>query len=336
MDDGPTREAIMAARLLLVASSLPDVIALRQLGLPATSATGLDQLGSADLAETCRQLGWTALPSAPKAWREPVPDEQAGPSQQASTTDSKPALPLVLVMWSPGQFSLAKPALMDPIIAHLRDVHEHLDMWHMNVYEWSPPQAFLDRLQFQMKFHPGGIQPAELLDEIDGTFFDALYDPLPPPKPRPLPSCFSAAALTYRRTLQNVVRGECTPTQLRQAQEDYCAVLEQKLVGPLLEDTASPERQSRQAAMMELSRALHLLAPATEQMLLQLPLIASRETFPDKQLNVIVKLARAVHELSKETDSCSPRLRPAPRPRPAPRRSAGSSTWDSRSRITRP
>jgi hypothetical protein len=333
-EDGPTVQAILASDMLLVTSSLLDLIALRQLGLPATLATGLDRLEDHQIAEVCGQLGWT-LPSASRAALERLRAEAAGPSEPARAARRDRELPLCLVMGSPAKFSLDKPSGMEAIIAHFRDLKNYLRIMDMSVSDWTPRQAVLDQLRFQLKSYPAGIDPARLVDEIQASWLDSLHDPLPEPKPRPVPSSFIAGARAYRIAVHNAARGLCTPAEFRQAQEDYSRVLDERLILPLLEETAGPLAQNKQAALMAASRALQMLSPGAEQMLRDPSLIADPETFPDKQLNAIVKLARTVLMLSKETGACQPRLKTPPRPRPAPRRSAGSPGWNSQSRITK-
>lgn len=325
LDDAVTQQAIDFHKRLLVVPFVEDVIVCRALGLPATLAAGLDRVDPSLFQTLCDRCHWVPFPV--------LPDDPLDAVDDLDDFDKQVDPTVLLVNWSPATLSRAEPPGMDAVVAHLRAMMKSFRIDSMDVGLWDPDQAFVDGFAARLKFGRPEIDPKTLLAEVEGSFVDPLNDPLRSPPPRQLPSSFAMAAELHRRAQAAARSGLATTEVLQRTRADYDEVLNQ-MVSRLVQPSASPEAQNRQAAQMVISRTLHQIAPSLDHTLACLGPVLNSEHFPHREINAVVKLAATLSKLGKESDACpGKRVNTPPSPR-GRRKSVGSPTWTSRSRIT--
>lgn len=126
------------ASLLLITSSIDDLIPLVSLGLAATTAFGLAELGGRSLQQFCTTFHFD---------RRLAP--QAGGNQSSAACSAKAAPPdLVLVGWQPATWTAAVPAGMAAVVAHFTKLASYQGVELHEIAQWQPTADDLERLTF--------------------------------------------------------------------------------------------------------------------------------------------------------------------------------------------
>jgi hypothetical protein len=260
--DVATRRAVTSADQLLIAFSMDDVAVLRAMGLPATFAWGMDRLSPTAMFRLCESCSWES--SSPWLFPPSGPPPRPGEPCMSDSPDHRSApesLKLTFVGWSIAEMRRLEPTQLKPVIAHLGEIEEHLDLKNMGIGVWSPSPRSLERLRFHLRIRVHERTTREILQDIDENSVEPTSGELPVPPP---PVDFRAARERYRDALREYKRRSCNSEQLRRARETFHERLEQEVLLPILSPSGSPGVRNLQAALMWVSGLAHRLMPLME------------------------------------------------------------------------
>jgi len=148
LEDGRITKMLSANNhVLCAACSSADAVALLSLGIPATLASGLAQLGEDHLDKICRyyKLGKYAIGR-----------------HRMSYYDDDPRVPQVLVVgWSPANLTLEEPEGFAEIVSHLNAIEQHLGICLEKFSLWQMTPKELEGILFRMEnFGPSSVKTA--------------------------------------------------------------------------------------------------------------------------------------------------------------------------------
>jgi hypothetical protein len=144
--DRTFRRALDEHRFVVVTPTMPDMLLMRQLGIPVATCSELQALQRRDIDQLRRLLVGTDAPS--------VSGEQTPPIEQ-----------IFLAGWSFASESTPSSLNMAPVMDQLRELAEVFDVFHHSFYIWSPTPDELRHLCWARELG----NRADLLHQVLGT-----------------------------------------------------------------------------------------------------------------------------------------------------------------------
>jgi hypothetical protein len=218
IDDYKVRAAVEATGKIFVAFEFGDVIRLRSIGLATAPADGLENF----IAKSAREFRYVF-----------------GASKQ-----KPPAVPhsLVLVAWSPTQFSTFRPRLLDDVVRSLSDHAAGLGMPLHRIAVWSPSEAVLRDLSVCLRFGRRTELVAVITNSLEEESQPLANDPS---EPDPRLDVFECE----RRLKQVLWSGKATTKRRRQALDAFRRAQTATFIRPLL---ASADEDDHPASRLRL------------------------------------------------------------------------------------
>jgi hypothetical protein len=265
LEDAITRDAVESHHgMLLAAFSMQDVGALRAVGLPATLATGLEDLRRERLDAFCLAFAISARYLKPRnAPPAPPPEADGDGGRRIDAMESSeppggltPAayLDLVLVGWSPGRVEATRPAPLDAVHQRLRRLVADFDLRLDRVHRWQPTAARIATLRARLADGNRG----DVLRGLEESLQEDSAAPFrPPPRQRDKPANLAEA-------IEALHRASVNPTSDRFVQiarwQEYQERLLAECERPLLARAEAGETSPEQAGWLGLagvSRLVH-------------------------------------------------------------------------------
>lgn len=288
LNDAATKAAIVDNEYICIAADMPDVLALRTLGLAATLSSGLDQLNFELVQELCQAFQWpmpdldrrTLRLDAPSQLPPPVEEtnddrEEEDESEPEPKTDSQSAaspespqqaaeqpieaapIPiLVVVDWHPAPLSLERPSVWAGIRESLAIIERHLELG-INIQQWRPTAEQLGQFRFLAEFGAADVARAALLRHFDRA------PACPFIERRALGQRPATDYLSAHDRLQAAVEAPCRSSheiaELRESLDSLLAAIDQALIRPLITQGLAerdPLRRNLTLAAADIARAL--------------------------------------------------------------------------------
>lgn len=323
----------VAARVgyLAVTFSMEDLAALRLMGLPAISASGLADVRRETMTEFCQCLAHQRSPKFGQNEDSPVPSQNTGASTNEtcppeegepvteysiSSADEQamgPRPELVFVGWSPAKLELVEPDQLKDIVRHFAAIEQYLQVPMNDVYAWRPTQAELDRLMFCLQH---GIRKD--VKEALLVSMDQSAEPITAPArgsavSKSLPEAMLRLEDVVRRSVGNEVME-------KQAWADYEERVNSELAMPLLQlamTTAEPMQRNLMATTASIARVLHpqaMLIAAKITRRIATSGLGKVGGGPDKDVKRLLELTDRLIDLNKELRECKQRGKARPKP----------------------
>ncbi len=325
---------------LVVACDVENVALLRACGLPATLATGLDELpleqaerfsesfesaafrrGRLMSQEGIREDLENPLEGHPedplsRMMRNMVNGEEASAEQPATCDDSgsvnsstEPVeSQLVFLGWTPSELSSAAPPPLSAVVDHLRQLERFLDVCLDDIGLWEADEETIERLRFIAErrsaaiFKQALLDAAENIDACIGQFGEAQLPAIGPPND------YTTALIRFQESSSAEDRsGWLDQNQTSKAWRDVQRLLCQQVVGPLRElalATLDPVQRNLLMGFAELSHVFHLQSVVMGEQLSRR--IAERGgEVPEDQFKKWMALTDRLIGMAKATERCS-------------------------------
>lgn len=274
LNDGWTEAAAEWPNLVCVAFSLVDAIILRSLGIPATTAYGLDRIGTEELNQLTDDFT-IGEPELALAWSEHGADPDVhtvsseGPSTMRDDSDTpadgdgKPknrqhnyadcdaevdmdtAYNLVLAPWS--LLALGEPtsARAEAVIEDLRRLNEQIQFGFFQIGIWRPTEK--ERQTFRDLYLRDAKSTIWLRKAVRQSLLDS-QTPILPTKSEPAPEEPPDLAAAWENLNKMCYCGSTTPEsaeQKRLAIREVLRLLQRDFVAPLMHDACTCKRQGK-------------------------------------------------------------------------------------------
>ncbi|MCA9114034.1 MAG: hypothetical protein KDA79_03045 [Planctomycetaceae bacterium] len=242
LDDEPTSRMLLEFNdNLCVGFTIADVAALRAAGVPATLATGLDDLSGHVLRRVGPRFGLEVITADTSV--APMPERQ---------------LQMVLVGWSPAEPSLDQPTGLGAVREHFTLLDRHLGVSVVeHVAAWHPSAEELQALLFRLRHGE--------IEDVQRGLFESAESALSLWRWQGSMALLLGSPTDYATAVSLVhefCRGGRSDESLRRkAWEKFEAALERDVVEPLIRDALAERDPSRREAMLaraEIARVFHM------------------------------------------------------------------------------
>lgn len=225
---------------ILAAFSLRDVIALRAIGLPATAAAGLEKFTSRSSLHFRKLFAQTSakIPATPKR--------------------------LVLVGWSPSNWSLHRPPGVDDVMRNLQSTADGLVPELLSeIYLWRPNHEQMRQIAECLGTGSSIAAVRTILRNLN----ESAVSLAPERANQEVSQGLAESSFEYRKEIS---RKHGTPKSRRRKLRTYQRAINQELIKPLLEQASTePDvmERSRLVALAEVHQVLPIIvASCSEQM----------------------------------------------------------------------
>ncbi|MBT6156430.1 MAG: hypothetical protein HOK71_12645 [Planctomycetaceae bacterium] len=314
LEDGPTsRWSSDFDNVLCVTFAISDVVALRALGIPATLATGLSELGHGRLEEFARRFQLRDAPSSVRFSEGPgnadrldshAAEEEIEPETGTGMAAIMPQL--IFVDWSPATLTLERPEGLTAVRAHFARLEHDLGLCLEEVYTWQPTAAELQKLSFRLEY--GNIKDVQsaVLQSLDEST-ERLNVPAGSMSQVFGPVADHATTVSQLHEIR-LRRGD---KQLRnKAWQNFGESLERDFIQPLIceaQGAAEPVQGNLLLALAETSRLHHMEAALIAENLARRVDEAGTqriEGIPLSEMRKLLALTNQIVNLAKESKRC--------------------------------
>ena len=282
---------------VLVAFSIEDVAVLCACGIPATMATGLDNLHPAKVDRLCKTFGLNRQKSrrtmeldldereAKNDWgplgaeqfeRSPATagdghdhdldtdhSEQEQSASEANMAQSSggyfPGRRLVLLGWSPATLDISPPAGYTAVLKFFKELAQHMGVIFLDTYVWEPTPKDINRLKFLMRYEDLAFVKDAILDNLYENTFE--LGPLGKEEDRPLmfPKALPSALFMLREAMLNDPENDSDGAAFqRHALQQVERLLYEQVIYPMLEEAMDAPAGAERAIRLATSQLLQM------------------------------------------------------------------------------
>lgn len=319
LEDGPTSKCSLGCdNVLCVAFAISDVVALRALGIPATLATGLSELGRGRLEEFAHRFHLWDAP----AWdhfnegqgnTDPLDSDAADSNapeeeNEPETVTGRAAIPpqLIFADWFPATLSLERPEGLSAVRAHFARLESDLGLCLEDVYTWRPTAAELQTLSFCLEYGNSKDVRSAVLQSLDKST-ERLNVPAGSMCQVFGPPADHATTVSQLQELRQR-RGD---KQLRQkAWQNFDESLESDFIQPLIreaQNASEPVQGNLLLALAATSRLHHMEAALiADNLARRVNETGTRctEGIPEAEIKQLLALSNRIVSLAKELKRC--------------------------------
>lgn len=300
---------------VLVAFSIEDLAVLRACGIPATLATGLDQMHPADVDRLCetfdlyrsKSLRLKELDLAEKEERGKHPGVDPDPQPPENAPMKKR---LVLLGWSPVTLDVSPPAGFDAVSNHLRELNEHMGLELFDVCVWLATPTDVDRLRFFMRYEDVIHAREALLDGLYDGERSLEYSGKEKARQAMVPRDLPSAVLRLREAMLpdhlHHNAGERQQQALRQVER----LLHEQVVGPMMTEAMEAYGATERAIGLAAAQLVQMFL--TESMVINARMakmlsekeMSGLDAIPLEQIKELLKMGDRVAKFFREFDRC--------------------------------
>jgi len=302
--------------LLCIAFSLPDMVSLRAVGVPAALAMGLDEITCKSLQELRSALGPPGAGHAAPAGHSDIQPPSAAAAEAggiqethaAGSSSSSPAAAnsgpgmidppqLIFVGWSPARLSSERPASLDRVLREIQGIAGCLGIDLAEVSVWRPTVAEIQQITFALS---KGVQH-DVVQAILKSIDQSAQPVIPSARDQGTPGDFLQARARLHEAL---ARPRSGPNYRRRRLQAYQKAVDKNFVEPLLlraAEESNPQEGSRLAVLAEINRLLYpslaLYAARLEREIIRTGPSGKEDSLQNKD---VMKLFELVYRFTKE------------------------------------
>jgi hypothetical protein len=241
-------------RQLVIAMSPADLAVLWTLGVAATTAAGLQDIGGRQLDSLCQALGIPRTPISAEDSTDVEPSERAETTSEDGASD---AIPLVVADWSISTLDRTKASAAAEIVSHFRALHKFLEFAIFDFGIWNPSPEDIECLTFCVRYGSAHDVFNILRKQLESC--ESILETAGPVGE--LPATAAEAAATWFSADTN----KANERQRAAVWNQWCQLQEIEVAQPLLQlsrNASDPIRRNLINTLASISRVFHAQAMA--------------------------------------------------------------------------